>query len=72
MANPAHRPPQDFAAGRGSTITPAGRAKQAEAKRYWKKAQLDLNTLLGPAQVTRLHGLIDDGLARLDRHAGTP
>ena len=47
-------------------LTDAGRAKQAEARRHWKRAQSSLNDLLGVAQVARLHALIDDGLARLD------
>ena len=46
-------------------ITSAGRAKQAEARRYWKKAQLELNARLGAAQVAALHALIDHGLAQL-------
>jgi DNA-binding MarR family transcriptional regulator len=45
--------------------TPSGRAKQTEAKRYWKKAQLGLNERLGVTQVAALHALIDRGLAQL-------
>ena len=53
--------------------TPAGRAKQAEARRYWKKAQLGLNERLGAARVAALHALIDEGLARLPaKAAATP
>lgn len=47
------------------TITDAGRAKQAEAKAHWKRAQLGLNDKLGIAQVAALHGLIDSALAQL-------
>ena len=47
-------------------ITPAGRAKQAEAKRHWRRAQDGLNALLGDARVAALHALIDDALLALD------
>ena len=46
-------------------ITAAGRAKQVEAKRHWKKAQSALTDLLGVEQVKGLHALIDDSLERL-------
>jgi DNA-binding MarR family transcriptional regulator len=45
-------------------ITPAGRAKQLEARRHWKRAQLGLNEILGAEQVASLHALIDLGMAR--------
>jgi DNA-binding MarR family transcriptional regulator len=48
------------------TPTAAGRAKQIEARRHWKRAQLALQERLGAGQVAALHALIDDGLARLD------
>jgi DNA-binding MarR family transcriptional regulator len=51
-------------------ITAAGRAKQVEAKRYWKKAQGALIDLLGVEQVKGLHALIDDSLERLAEVAG--
>ena len=47
-------------------ITGAGRAKQAEAKRHWRKAQATLNTMLGIDQVARLHAMIDDSMVRLE------
>lgn len=47
------------------SITPAGQAKQAEARAHWKRAQLSLNRLLGAAQVAALHRLIDRAQARL-------
>ena len=47
-------------------ITAAGRAKHAEAKRHWKRAQLALNATLGTAQVAALHELIDGALAQLN------
>lgn len=46
-------------------ITAAGRAKQTEARRHWKKAQAALNELLGIERVAQLHLLIEDSLARL-------
>ncbi len=46
-------------------ITPAGRAKRAEAQRCWKKAQLGLNERLGEDKVAALHALIDHGLETL-------
>jgi DNA-binding MarR family transcriptional regulator len=48
------------------TPTAAGRAKQFEARRHWKRAQLALHQRLGAERVTALHALIDDGLALLD------
>jgi DNA-binding MarR family transcriptional regulator len=42
------------------TITPAGTAKQAEARQHWKRAQLALNQRLGAARVAQLHALMDD------------
>ncbi len=53
-------------------ITPDGRAKQAEAKRCWKKAQLELNRRLGEQQVAELHSLIDHGLASFATIADAP
>lgn len=46
-------------------ITPAGRAKRAEAQRHWKAAQLALNERLGEARVLELHALLDDTLAQM-------
>lgn len=54
------------------TITASGVAKQAEAKRHWKRAQLALNDKLGAAQVAALHGLIDGALAQLRGAAAPP
>ena len=42
------------------TATDAGKAKQAEAQRAWKKAQLALNEQLGTEKVAALHALLDD------------
>ena len=43
-------------------ITPAGRAKRAEAKAHWKRAQLAFNARLGTAKVAALHELLDHAL----------
>ena len=47
------------------TITDEGRIKRAEAKRYWRKAQDELNRQLGLEQVAALHALIDDAMRKL-------
>ncbi len=57
--------PGDDARSRRIEATAAGRAKQAEAQRHWRKAQLELNATLGVERVAALHALIDDGIARL-------
>ena len=46
-------------------ITDEGRAKRAEAKRYWRKSQDGLNQQLGLEQVAALHALIDDAMHKL-------
>jgi DNA-binding MarR family transcriptional regulator len=46
-------------------ITADGRAKRAEAKRYWRKAQDGLNRQLGLKQVAALHDLIDEAMTKL-------
>ena len=51
---------------RSVTLTDAGRSKQAEARRCWKAAQLQVNGLLGSERVAALHALIDDCVARLE------
>ena len=43
-------------------ITQAGRAKRAEAKAHWKRAQLAFNERLGATKVAALHALLDDAL----------
>ncbi len=57
--------PGDDARSRRIEATAAGRAKHAEARRHWKRAQLELNATLGAARVAALHALIESGLARL-------
>lgn len=51
---------------RSITITEAGRAKQTDAQRCWKTAQLAMNELLGHERVTALHTLIDECTAVLE------
>ena len=46
-------------------ITPAGRAKRAEAQLHWQRAQDSLNHTLGLPRVVALHQLIQDSLALL-------
>jgi DNA-binding MarR family transcriptional regulator len=50
---------------RSIEISSAGRAKEAEARRHWKKAQATVNQLLGTERVLQLHLLIDASLALL-------
>ena len=47
-------------------ITDAGRAKRAEAKRNWRKAQDGINELLGIGNVAALHALIDESMNKLN------
>ncbi|ABB11355.1 MarR family winged helix-turn-helix transcriptional regulator [Burkholderia lata] len=46
--------------------TAEGRAKQAEAQRAWKAAQVALNKRLGDERVAALHDLLDGCIACLD------
>lgn len=48
------------------SITEAGRAKRAEAKRHWRLAQDGLNQQLGLERVAALHALIDEAMELLD------
>lgn len=45
--------------------TPAGRAKQALARKAWQRAQLGFNERMGAERVARLHAVIDECLALL-------
>ena len=47
---------------RSVAITDTGKAKQQQARQYWKKAQQSLNQKLGHERVLALHTLIDDSL----------
>jgi DNA-binding MarR family transcriptional regulator len=47
------------ARSRSISITAAGRAKHAEARTHWKRAQLSLNQRLGDEQVVALHAMIE-------------
>lgn len=62
--------PGDDGRSRCVTVTPAGRAKRAQAQREWKRAQLALNERLGVANVARLHALIDECLASMNAAPG--
>ncbi len=61
--------PGDDGRSRFVTMTPAGRAKRAEAQREWKRAQLAFNAQVGEARVVRLHALIDECLTLLNAAA---
>ncbi len=62
--------PGDDGRSRCVTVTPAGRAKRAQAQREWKRAQLALNERLGVANVARLHALLDECLASMNAAPG--
>jgi DNA-binding MarR family transcriptional regulator len=47
-------------------ITDAGRAKRAQAKRHWRKAQDGMNEVLGMGNVAALHALIDQSMNKLN------
>jgi DNA-binding MarR family transcriptional regulator len=51
-------------------VTEAGRVKRVAAQAAWKQAQLEINALLQPDRVARLHALIDECLAALDAALG--
>ena len=58
------RPGED-ARSRLIEATDAGRAKRAEARQHWRRAQHEVHALLGAERVAALHALVDEGLARL-------
>lgn len=60
--------PGPNARSRRIEITTGGRAKQAEGKRHWRRAQLELNRRVGEQQIADLHVLLEHGFACL---AGT-
>lgn len=51
-------------------VTDAGRARHAQARARWKRAQEALNERLGRAEVAALHVVLDRALARMDETAG--
>lgn len=59
--------PGDDGRSRFVTLTDAGRDKRAEAQREWKRAQLAFNDHIGEARVARLHALIDECLALMNK-----
>lgn len=64
------RPGRD-ARSRVVVATEAGRAKQAEGQRAWKKAQDALNDKLGFEAVKTLHAILDAGIQCLDDGIGS-
>ena len=60
--------PGDDGRSRFVSVTPAGRAKRAEAQRAWKRAQVAFNERVGAQRVVRLHALIDECLAAISGH----
>jgi DNA-binding MarR family transcriptional regulator len=58
--------------GRSIAITPAGQAKYAEARVFWKRAQLLLNQRLGEPEVAALHRLINHAQVALTDSLGEP
>ena len=58
--------PGDDARSRRVSLTDAGRAKRAEAKRHWRKAQDRLNEVLGMGNVAALHAMIEKSMDKLD------
>ena len=54
------------ARSRQITLTDAGRAKHAQARQHWKRAQLSLNERLGTKQVVALHSMIEQLQSALD------
>lgn len=51
-------------------ITEAGRAKRAQARAQWRRAQHEIERLLGRRRVAALHAMIDEIAALLDAAAG--
>ena len=49
----------DDARSHALTMTVSGRKKRAEARALWKRAQLQLNDVVGLEDIVALHGLID-------------
>ncbi len=50
---------------RAVSITAQGRAKRAEARHAWTRAQAGLARILGEGRIDALHALIDESLALL-------
>ena len=49
----------DDARSHALTMTASGRKKRAEGRALWKRAQLQLNDVVGLPDIVALHGLID-------------
>ncbi|WAC70980.1 MarR family winged helix-turn-helix transcriptional regulator [Roseateles sp. SL47] len=52
-------------------VTPAGRAKQALARKAWQRAQQGFNERMGAERVARLHAAIDECLGLLHEAVDT-
>ena len=61
--------PGEDARSRLVQLTPAGRAKRADASREWKRAQLAFNERLGDARIVALHAMIDECLELISESA---
>lgn len=57
--------PGDDGRSRQVEATEAGRAKQAQARKAWQRAQQAFNARMGAERVARLHAVIDECLAEL-------
>ena len=64
--------PGDDERSRAVVATDAGRAKRADAKRAWKRAQLAFNDRIGSEAVARLHTAVDECMALLDAADAAP
>jgi DNA-binding MarR family transcriptional regulator len=53
------RPGEQDARMRTVHITPAGDAQFQAARRYWRRAQAEVNATIGGGELTALHALID-------------
>ena len=58
--------PGDDDRSRAVVATDSGRAKRAEGRHAWKRAQLAFNARLGSELVARLHSVVDECMAQLD------
>ncbi|MEO6625979.1 MAG: MarR family winged helix-turn-helix transcriptional regulator [Burkholderiaceae bacterium] len=56
----------DDARSRSVTLTPAGHAKHAEARRRWRTAQAAVQSVVGAQRLSRLHAGIAHCMAALD------
>jgi DNA-binding MarR family transcriptional regulator len=62
--------PGTDARSRVVTVTARGRTARSSARELWRQAQDEVNRALGTDQVTALHAVLEDSLARLKSGAG--